>query len=78
MRSLLVHIGIRLDKRYPVEEGGRVETVLLSALGTQIFEGSELICSGPADDVFDNEAKTEDGHQVANSMYSILRRRNNV
>ena len=55
-----------------------METVFLGASGTQFFEGSEFICSGTADDVFDNAAKTEDGHQVANSMYSILRWRKNV
>ena len=62
MRPLLVHIGIRLDKRYPVVESGRVESVFLGASGTQFFEGSQLICSRTADDVFDNAAETEDGH----------------
>ena len=62
VRPFLVHIGIRLDKRYPVVEGGRVETVFFGASGAQFFNGSEFICSGTADDVFDNAAKTEDGH----------------
>ena len=58
MGPLLVYIDVGLDERYPVEESGRVETVLLSATGAQVFEGSELFCPGPADDIFNDEAKT--------------------
>ena len=72
MRPLLIHIGIRLDKRYPVEESGRVETVFLGASGTQVFEGPELFSVVAADDVFDDEAKTKDCHQVAHAMNGIL------
>ena len=58
MGPLLVYIDVGLDERNPVEESGRVEAVLLGTAGTQVFEGSELFCPGPADDIFNDEAKT--------------------
>lgn len=72
VRSLLVNISIRLDQRYPVEEGGRVETMLLGASGTQVVEESQLFSVVAADDVFNHEAKTEDCHQIAHTMNDIL------